>query len=162
MSNTLDKDKIYRDYSQKVTRYVASKVGDYNQVEDLVSTIFVKVYSNWDKFDEEKASISTWIYTIANNTVLDYYRTRKVYDEMPEDIVDATEGLDEGLLREELLDSLAEALAVLPQRERDLIVLHYYHNLTLKTVAEKMNMSYANVKIVHKKAIAMLQNKMNT
>jgi len=158
MTGALNQEQIYIDYSPKVIRFVSSKVGDHNQVEDLVSQIFVKVYSNWDKFDAAKASISTWIYTIANNTVLDYYRTRRVFEEVPEEIVDDKKGLDESILNEEMLETLAFALENLPQRERDLVILHYYHNLTLKEIAQKLGMSYANVKIVHKKALDKMKN----
>jgi len=156
MANAPDKEQIYLDYKDKITRFVGSKVGDYSQVEDIVSNIFVKVYSHLDSFDPEKASISTWIYTIANNTVLDYYRGRRVFEEVPEELSDDTE-VDAELLQEESLRMLADALERLSERERDLIVLHYYKGMLLKDVAAKMGMSYANAKIIHKKALTSLR-----
>ena len=54
-----------------------------------------------------------------------------------------------------------EALEKLPQRERDLIILHYYTGLTLKEVAVKMSMSYSNTKLVHNKALMLLRNRMD-
>ena len=45
----------------------------------------------------------------------------------------------------------------LKERERDLILLHYYKGLTLKEVADKMGMSYINAKVIHKKALAALR-----
>ena len=161
MQNTLDKEQIYAEYAPKITRYIGCKLGDYSLVEDLVSIVFTKVYSHWEDFDSAKASISTWIYTIANNTLMDYYRTRKVSEEIPEDIVDESNPVDYDILTNEMLEALANALKLLPERERDLIVLHYYHNLTLKEVSQKLSMSYANVKIVHKKALDMLNNAMS-
>ena len=52
--------------------------------------------------------------------------------------------VDEGLveLTDDVLDSLADALLTLKEKERDLIVLHYYTGHTLKTVAEMMGMSF--------------------
>ena len=55
------------------------------------------------------------------------------------------------------MDSLADALMSLKEKERDLIVLHYYSGHTLKTVAEMMGMSYINAKVIHKKALTSLQ-----
>ena len=60
-------------------------------------------------------------------------------------------------LNNEALDTLADALMSLKEKERDLIVLHYYENHTLKTVAEMMGMSYINAKVIHKKALTGLQ-----
>lgn len=156
MANAPDKEQIYLDYKDKVTRFVGAKVGDYSQVEDIVSNIFVKIYSHLDSFDDSKASLSTWIYTIANNTVLDYYRGRRVFEEVPEEIADDSE-IDADLLQEESLRMLADALESLTERERDLIVLHYYKGMLLKDVAAKMGMSYANAKIIHKKALTALR-----
>ncbi len=78
---------------------------------------------------------------------------------MPDSLVES-KGLDAGLLEEEQLEELADALAKLPERSRDIIILHYYGNMTLKEVAFKMGMSYANIKIVHKKAIQELKRLM--
>ena len=159
-------EQVYRDYYDKVTRFVRKKVADPTDAEDLVSEVFLKLTKNWDKFDPEKASASTWVYTIANNTVVDYYRTRKVHVEMPDE-AEETRGLpqelidyaapDEQLMRAESLNDLARALEQLKEKERDLIILHYYQNMTLKEVAEKMGMSYINAKVIHKKALDKMQ-----
>ena len=54
-------------------------------------------------------------------------------------------------------DELAAALEKLPQRERDLIILHYYNNMQLKEIAVKMHMSYSNCKLIHNKALMKLR-----
>ena len=60
-------------------------------------------------------------------------------------------------MSDDALDGLADALMTLKERERDLIVLHYYRGHTLKTVAQMMGMSYINAKVIHKKALAGLR-----
>ena len=55
------------------------------------------------------------------------------------------------------LDALADALLALKEKERDLIVLHYYMGHTLKIAAEMMGMSYINAKVIHKKALTGLR-----
>lgn len=158
-------DQIYTEYYDKVTFFVRRKIADTNEVEDFVQDIFLKIANNLDKYDPEKASLSTWVYTVANRMVVDYYRSRKVFDAIPEE--NGVEGhfpdqlvndqeLDANLIKEEQLQSLADALGQLKQKERDLIILHYYSNMTLKEVAMRMGMSYANAKVIHKKAIGKL------
>lgn len=159
-------EEIYRDYYKKVSFFVMKKVGNDQITEDIVSDIFLKITGNIERFDPTKAAVSTWVYTIANNTVLDYYRTRKVYSEipaengesgaLPEALVDSAP-LDLALIANDELTELAEALAGIPERLRDIVILHYYENLTLKEVAVRMGMSYANVKILHKKALLELR-----
>lgn len=160
-------EEIYNAYYKKIYSFVMRKISDIDITEDLVSDIFLKVAANLDRFDPEKACVSTWLYTIANNTVLDYYRTRKVYEPipdengseglMPEALVD-TKDIESEIIANEELEELAKALEHISVRSRDVIVLHYYADMTLKDVAQQMGMSYANIKIVHKKALQELRD----
>lgn len=150
-------EEIFRNYHDRVEHFIFGKVCDKFLAEDLTSVTFLKVYEKLATFDESKASISTWIFTIANNTVIDYYRTNKVSEEIPEEIA-ADSNLDETILQEEMLDELAEALGQLKERERDLLIMRYYYNMSLKDIALKLGMSYANVKIVHQKALFKMRS----
>lgn len=151
------KEEIYKQYFKKVYGYMWGKVQNVVLAEDLTSTVFLKVYEKLDSYDESKAALSTWIFRITHNTLIDYYRVRKVNEEMPEEIGVSGDSVEEEILNSEQLDLLADALLKLPERERDLIVLKYYKGWTLKDIAEKMNMSYANVKLVHNKALMKLR-----
>ena len=127
------------------------KIHDPHDAEDLVSAVFMKIVQKLDTFDPAKASVSTWVYTITRNTVTDYFRTRRSMVAFEDYMLDETE------LTDDVLGSLAEALMSLKEKERDLIVLHYYSGHTLKIVAEMMGMSYINAKVIHKKALTSLQ-----
>jgi len=146
-------EQIYLQYHDKVRAYVRSKIQDPHDVEDLVSAVFMKVVQKLDSYDPTKSSVSTWVYTITRNTVTDHFRTRRTLVALEDYMADeAPEELNDGVL-----DSLADALLALKEKERSLIVLHYYTGQTLKEVAEMMGMSYINAKVVHKKALDSLR-----
>ncbi len=63
----------------------------------------------------------------------------------------------ESVEQEEILSELADGLASLEVRQRDLIILHYYDGKTLKNIAADFGMSYINAKIIHKKALQNLK-----
>ena len=147
----MDAGQIYEEFQPKVRAYVRGKIHDPHDAEDLVSAVFMKVVQKLERFDPAKASVSTWVYTITRNTVTDYFRTRRSMVAFEDYMLDETE------LTDDALDSLADALMSLKEKERDLIVLHYYSGHTLKTVAEMMGMSYINAKVIHKKALTSLQ-----
>ena len=151
--------EIYAAYKDKVSQYIHVKISNFHDAEDLVSDVFLKVCQKYGTFDEKKASLSTWIYIIARNTVIDYYRTSKVYYKISEEFP-INGGFDETLIGEEQLDSLADALSRLGQRDRDIIILHYYNGYTLKEVAGKMKLSYSNVKLLHNRALKKLRELM--
>ncbi len=156
MESIMTYEQVYHDYSKKVMSYIRSKITNPTEAEDLHSAVFVKIYEKFSTFDQTKASISTWIYTVSRNTLIDFFRTRKVYDELgDEDIVE--DDTYQGILDEETLNELSEALEKLPERERDLIIMHYYNHSQLKDIALKMHMSYSNCKLLHNKALMKLR-----
>ena len=151
-----NQDSLYLDYKDKVTAYVRSRIENKYDVEDIVSTVFLKIYQKIDSFDESKASLSTWIYTITRNTVIDYFREIKTHIDFLDEIEADTLSAD-SLVDDELLEDLAYALETLSERERDLIILHYYKGYTLKRISEMMDMSYINAKLIHTRALSMLR-----
>lgn len=153
----MEQSQIYEDYHMKVLRYIQGQVNDYYLAEDLCSDVFVKVYEKLESFNEKKASISTWIFTITRNTLIDYYRTRKVTSEIPENLVYED---DESDVDDESLEKLAKGLENLDERSRNLIIKHYYEGKTLKEVAEELGISYAYSKILHQKALFLLKKYM--
>lgn len=150
------KAQLYVEYSDKVLRYIRGKVNNEHLAEDLCSDVFLKVYENLDRFDETKSSLSTWIFTITRNTLVDYYRTRRVFEEVPETLEDGS-SVEDDVCREEMLELLADAMEKLEERERDLIILRYYKGLNLRQIAERMDVSYAYVKIIQNKALGKLR-----
>lgn len=151
-----DRERIYADYHEKVMRYVRAKVANTSDIEDIISDVFLKVYGKLNLFDETKASLSTWIYHIAQNTVTDYYRKQRVFSDVPENLADS-ESIEDNLISEEMLEQLANGLEKLDERSKNLIVLHYYSGIKLKDFAEKSGISYVYAKVLHKKALEKLE-----
>lgn len=153
-----DKSRLYTDYYPKVSAYVHGKIPNTQDAEDAVSTVFLKVYRGLDGFDSDRASLSTWIYTITRNAVVDYFRSARHHAEYADYIgAEWDEIPDQGTLSDSSLDRLADALEQLKEKERDLILLHYYKGYTLKAVAQMMGMSYINAKVIHTKALSYLR-----
>lgn len=147
---------VYREYYLRILGYVRSKLSSPQEAEDVCSSAMLKIVRGLPTFDPEKSSLSTWIYTIVRNTLTDHYRSRRSHEELGEDI--PYEGDDfEEILQEERLEELAAALEKLPQRERDVIILHYYSGISLREISEAIGMSYSNMKIIHRKALAGLK-----
>ena len=154
----LSKEEIYTQYRDKVFGYVKNHVNSIEDAEDITSDIFVKIYSKIDTYDESKASLSTWIYSMTSNTVIDFYRTNHVHSEIPEDLTDDKSTIEDEILNNESLELLADALTKLPQEQMDIIVLRYYKGLTLQEVAAKMNLSYGVTKLRHREALGRLRD----
>ena len=152
-----EKAQIFKDYGEKVLGYIRGKGITGDEAEDLRSNIFLKFYSSLENFDPSKSAPSTWLYRITQTAVIDFFRTKKHFAELNEEMVFVDTNFD-NVLTNETLTELGQALMRLDDRERALIVLVYYDGITLKEAAEKINMSYSNSKLVMKKALSQLKD----
>ena len=160
MNKTDVMEKIYLEYREKVFRYVRGKVASTADAEDVTSEIFWRVQTSLGSYDEEKATLSTWIYTITHNTVCNYYREQsKRALSLEENALcsDTDDGVMSEIENEVLKENLAIALENLTEREQDIIVLYYYREIPLRDIAIKMGITYTNAKFMKHQAISKLK-----
>ena len=158
--NRPDMTSIYKEYRTKVMGYIYNHVQSTADAEDLCSDVFEKVQLKLDSYDSEKAALSTWIYSITRNCVIDFYRRSRQFSELDEEMPDES-SIDEDLLNNETLNELAEALASLPSQLREIIVLKYYDGKPLTEIGEMLHLSYGSIKLKHAKALDLLRKKMD-
>ena len=151
-----EREEIYRTHSGKVMGYITARVQRRVDAEDLCTDVFEKVYRKLDEFDQDRAKISTWIFTITWNTVIDYFRKQKPTAELDENMPGNGE-VDESILKEETLRELAQALKDMPPELQNIIVLVYYQKKTLLEVSKMVHLSYRTVKLKHQKALRFLR-----
>ena len=154
-----EQEKLYKEYRDRVLGYIAARVMCREDAEDLCHDVFEKAFRAAGSYDAEKAAPGTWLFAITRNTVTDYYRRSRPTEELPEDLADDSLPED-GVMREEQLEDLAEALEKLPGELTELIVMYYYDRLPLTAIAEKTGLSYGAVKLRHHKALTLLRGSM--
>ncbi|MBO4914410.1 MAG: sigma-70 family RNA polymerase sigma factor [Oscillospiraceae bacterium] len=154
-------ERLYTEYSGKVMLYVGARVKNRADAEDLCAEVFEKALRASDSYDSSKAAPGTWLYAIARNAVIDYFRGSRPSEELPEDLADDS-APDEGLLRSELLEELAGALEKLSPELTEIIVLRYNDCLPLTEIALRVGLSYGAVKLRHQKALAALRSAMKS
>lgn len=155
----LDPDKIYIEFYPKVYQYLVNRMGSVYDAEDMAQTVFLKVFTKLDTFDREKSSLSTWIFNITRNTLIDHQRSMslRLHEEIPETMADDSPDLLDSIIMEQEQEHLANALEKLSAEERDLIILHYYNEYTLLKIAELMRRPYGQIKRLHMKALQKMR-----
>ncbi len=156
---SLDLEKVYRDYHDKVMGYIRARINSRADAEDLCADVFEKVLTKAEEFDSEKAAVGTWIFTITRNTVIDFFRRTKPSEELDETLADGTV-IDTDLIKTETLSELAGALRKMPEQLRDIVIMRYYDGLPLTEIAKKMDLSYGAVKLRHQNALDILRREL--
>jgi RNA polymerase sigma-70 factor (ECF subfamily) len=119
--------------------------------EDLCQDTFFKAYKNLHTFREVEASFSTWLYTIARNTVLSELRKqRTVQVSLDEGLVTPVARIDSlpehAALRKEKVDLVREAINRLPENQRSALILREYEQLDYQEIADILGQTVSSVK----------------
>ena len=135
-------------------------------VEDVTQEIFIAMLRSLKSF-QHKAKFSTWLRTLTNRRVVDYYRKRKPSEEGEVDIdMSDTERVDPALSTEgyavQLDDNivLKDALANLPEQYRDIILLRYAEGLKFSEMATLNAQSLEATKSLYRRAMTALRDEM--
>lgn len=127
----------YPDVFDFIYRFIARRVFDRDEVDDVVSEAFIKAYAELARFDPERGMLRQWLTGIAKNQLLTHWRKQKplVLLEEDEQIPDETTGtvftdaLDRELFAEKVYATLSE-------ETRALVALRYVDGMTYEELAE--------------------------
>ena len=123
-----------REYSY-VYNYIYMQVMHRENTEDLVSDIFMRAMAHYDGFDPSKASVRTWLCTIARNCLIDYFRKN-------------------GRRKTENLDDAPEPSA---DDERELLSMIYVQELKNPQIGQILGINAKAVSERHRRLLAKLR-----
>jgi RNA polymerase sigma factor (sigma-70 family) len=122
-----------------------------DMAEDLCQETFYKAFRSLQSFRDDEASFSTWLYTIARNSVLSELRkSRNTEVYLEDNKIDPSTGLDRlpeyELLRTERERMVRLAIESLPEKQRFAIILREYEDRDYKEIATILNSTVSSVK----------------
>lgn len=137
---------IYNEYYNRLYKYTLYRVGDHSRAEDIVSEIFEKVLLKFNTYRAEKAKFNTWLFTVANNTIINYYKKRN-YEPVPLNLerVGLEYSLEDIILQRELKGLLLKAVKSLDERQRNIVALKFGACLTNREIARILDLTESNV-----------------
>jgi RNA polymerase sigma factor (sigma-70 family) len=147
--------ELLRRYERPLSRFLHRNTGG-RDVEDLYQETWLRVVRNADRFDVRKR-FSTWLFQIALNLCRDWHRRRP-----PEPVSSPEAGTSGDLLRSEAAIDARRLLQRLPEPQREVLILRYYHDLTEEETAEILSCPKGTVKSRMHQALARLAKMVRT
>ncbi len=145
----------YDKYFDRVYKFFQSRIGNITTSEDLTSTTWLKVVENISKFEpSHENSFAVWLFTIARNTLFDYYKINKIefqsiYSEEQEEYLDSNENLEEAILNSievtQFKSNILLYLTKLPPAQSECIKLRFLEELTNKEISLLLKISEKTV-----------------
>lgn len=140
--------EIYELFTQKIYAFIFYKTFHRETAEDLTSQTFTRALEKIQSFDSQKGSFNSWIYAIARNSVVDFYRTKKDSKNI-DDVFDLASEVDvaaEISAKNEFAE-IRDALQKISPRQREIILLRIWEGMKFREIAEILAKNEAAVKM---------------
>jgi len=122
--------------------YVRNRVRNQEDAEDLTQDVFFKLAKSNNK---DIDNLKSWVYTIAKNTITDYYRKRQLEtNSIEEDVYFENDSKEDA--GQELSKCVGAFVNQLPEEYKEIMILSELKDIPQKEIAEKLNMNYVTVR----------------
>ncbi len=138
-------EKIWEKYQRKLYHFVNKRVNNSAVAEDLVQDILIKVNANIETL-ESTEKLQGWIYQIARNTIIDYYRKNNQLEHEYTDDLTSPEPDQVEQARYEISICLSLLIQNLPDKYREAVSLSEIEGVTQKEIATRQNISLSGAK----------------
>jgi len=140
-------NELYKQYYSKLLAFINSKVRNIHDAEDILSEVFIKIYKNIEKLDSDE-KITSWIYTITRNSIIDFYRKNNKTPTLQEFKEESTfdDKKQEKSIHDELSNCLKPMINSLPDNYKEVLLLSEIKGLKQSEIAKEINLSAANTK----------------
>lgn len=150
---------LYSASFDKIFRFIYYRVGHVETAEDLTEEVFVKAFKGLHKVTKT-ASFQSWLYQIARNTVIDYYRAKKETVDLEE--VENTLEYDSRVIDTLSLESdqklVVQLLDQLLTEQRIVIKLKFFEGLSNREIAELLHKSEGAIRVIQYRALTKLKD----
>lgn len=148
-------ESVYSHLYVPVFRYIARRVHDSRDTEDLAQQVFLKLLASRTPFTETASGPLAYLFTIARTTVIDYWKQRgraatSIEQEQLEQISDAPHD-------PHVTSDIAAALHILAADQRSVIELKFFHGFTTSEIAARLNKSEAAIRQIQCRALRMMR-----
>lgn len=156
----LDPEKIYKEYSKTVFRYLYAKTGDSHISEELTQETFYQAIRSIRNYDGS-CKVTTWLCAIAKNQLLKYYRKHPRHCDIDDiaDLADSTLSAD--YFSEEGKVEILRAMHELPEAMREVMHLRIFGNLSFRQIGNIMEHSENWARVTYYRGNLRLREKLN-
>ncbi len=138
-------DELFRESAADVHAYAISLLGNRTAAEDVTALAFERLYRARARLDHGRGTPRAWLFAIARNAALDELRRRQrqPQSELPEEMAGDRDH-DEAFEQLARRTTVREALAALPLREREVVLLKFHGQLSNSELAKALDVSESN------------------
>lgn len=152
--------RYYEEFKDKIYNYLWYRCGHNRTVaEDLTQDVFLKAFEAFERFDQTRP-FSPWIYRIAHNVLLNWYRDKKPSVDIDKVTIPDLQGIEENVGTKVEYEQMLKAIHKLPQHHRDVLLARYVEGLTNDEIAQTRNKTPGAVRVSVHRALNTLRDQL--
>ena len=151
---------LYDHYHPMIYRFVAVKVGRREEAEDITHQVFLAAWQNIGNYEHRGHPFSSWLYQIARNQIVDFYRARRTdtsLDAMDLEYFAAPAAMDTALPVKLEMEQVRQAMRKLKADYEDVIILRFIEDLSLRETASALGKTEGAIKLMQHRAMRELK-----
>lgn len=150
---------LYDAYVDDIYRFVFHRVGHEQTAEDLTSQVFLKAWDNLGRYKVRGLPFGAWLFQIARNSVIDYYRTHKeILPLEPNAATEPDPAMNVAREVEKRLEGewVRTILYKLTHEQREVLILKFINGLKTKEIAQVMGKGQGAIRALQMRALHAL------
>jgi len=136
-------ESIWQQYSGSLKAFLRSKISNPDDVEDLLQEVLIKTHNSIGTLRSQE-KLKPWIFQLANNAIIDFYRKRRSVKEVEEE--DLWYGDDEEIIQQQLSECILPFINALPPETARLLKAIDIEGRSQKSYAVESGISYSTLK----------------
>ena len=125
-----------------VSNFVMRMMANTAEADDIIQETFIRLWTHGDKFNPEKAQLTTWLHNIAHNLCIDHFRKfKRLVEEPSTEKASTLAGPEDKAIQADMTATVQEAMMKLPERQRSAIIMCHYQGLSNKDAAMILDVS---------------------
>ena len=152
-------ETVYDEQFSNIYNFIYGQLLHKERTEDIVSDIFMKAMTNYERYDPSKASVRTWLTNIARNTLIDEYRKASIRNHSSLDVDDEERGPDPSyedeytIFEEETNQEVHQLLEKLAPGERELLGMIYFQKMKNEEIGQILGINAKAVSERHRRLL---------
>jgi RNA polymerase sigma-70 factor, ECF subfamily len=149
---------LYERYAPQIRRYIASRLGDPSQAEDICGDVFVKVLESLDRYEDRGWPFSAWLYRIAYARTVDVLRQARRRPSLPldESLLGALEPPDEAVMARLSYHEISGIMEELTSDQWLVLRLRFGEDRSLAEIAQSLGRSVGSIKALQHRGLTRL------
>jgi len=151
--------RLYDIYADRIYRHIYYRTSSVEDARDMTHDVFIEAWQALPRYKRTETPFLGWLFTICRHTVIDYYRTKKDYAYLDNEIVLA----DSGKTPEELAEAqytqqeIRRAILKLPYDQQQVVLLSFIEGFDYKEIAAILDKSEGNIRVIVHRALKKMR-----